>query len=163
MRHSPDPRSAAAKRLVSPADIVRSGLCIGCGSCAAGQTAAAMRWDKHGFLKPEGPRDWLEAPSETFGRQCPFSPSADNEDSIAAERFAAAPNADARVGRFEAAYVGHAVEQPFRPQGSSGGLTNWVAAELLRTGTIDGVAHVVPADPNHTGRFFEYRISRTID
>jgi coenzyme F420-reducing hydrogenase beta subunit len=163
MRHSPDPRTAAAKRLVSPAEIVRSGLCIGCGSCAAGQTAATMRWDKHGFLKPEGPRDWLEAPSETFGRQCPFSPAADNEDAIAAERFAAAPNADARVGRFEAAYVGHAVEQPFRPQGSSGGLTNWVAAELLRTGTIDGLAHVVPVDPKLTGRFFEYRISRTLD
>ena len=122
-----------------------------------------MRWDKNGFLKPDGPREWLEAPSETFSRQCPFSPVADNEDEIAAGRFAAAPNADARIGRFEAAYVGHAAEDPFRPLGSSGGLTNWVAAELLRTGAVDGVAHVVPADRGVADRFFEYRISRTLD
>jgi coenzyme F420-reducing hydrogenase beta subunit len=121
-----------------------------------------MRWDKDAFLKPDGPASWLETPSETFSRQCPFSPAADNEDAIAAERFAIAPNADTRIGRFEAAYVGHAVESPFRPEGSSGGLTNWVAAELLRTGAVDGVAHVVPADPRAAGRFFEYRVSRTL-
>jgi coenzyme F420-reducing hydrogenase beta subunit len=159
----PFARPRAADRLVSPADIVRSGLCIGCGSCASANAGTMMRWDKDQFLKPDGPRDWLEAPSETFNRQCPFSSAAINEDEIAAERFAEAPNADTRIGRFEAAYVGYAAENPFRPQGSSGGLTNWVAAELLRTGAVDGVAHVVPAEPKSTGRFFEYRISRTLD
>jgi coenzyme F420-reducing hydrogenase beta subunit len=163
MKPFASPRAEGADRLVSPADIVRSGLCIGCGSCVAARAGAAMHWDKDGFLEPEGPRDWLEARSATFSHQCPFSPAADNEDQIAAERFAAAANADTRIGRFEAAYVGHALEDPFRPQGSSGGLTNWVAAELLRTGSIDGVVHVVPTDPTVTGRFFEYRISRTLD
>jgi coenzyme F420-reducing hydrogenase beta subunit len=153
----------ASDRLVSPADIVRSGLCIGCGSCASANAGAVMRWDKDQFLKPHGQRDWLETPSEAFSRQCPFSPAASNEDDIAVERFAAALNADARIGRFEAAYVGYAVDDPFRPQGSSGGLTNWVAAELLRTGAVDGVAHVVPANPKSAGRLFEYRISRTLD
>jgi coenzyme F420-reducing hydrogenase beta subunit len=163
MRPFASPGTAGADRLVSPAEIVRSGLCIGCGSCAAGRSGAGMRWDKNGLLKPDGPGDWLETPSETFGHQCPFSPAAENEDAIAAERFAIASNADARIGRFEAAYVGYAVESPFRSQGSSGGLTNWVAAELLRTGAVDGVAHVVPADPGIARRFFEYRISRTIN
>ena len=163
MRPFPDPRTNPADRLVSPAEIVRSGLCIGCGSCASGNAASAMGWDKSGFLKPSGPREWLESPSEAFSRQCPFSPAAANEDAVAAERFGAAPLADGRIGRFEAAYVGHAAEGPFRPQGSSGGLTSWVAAELLRTGMVDGVAHVVPVDPTNTGRFFEYRISRSLD
>ena len=91
---------------------------------------------------------------------CPSSPAAENEDGIAAERFAAAQHVDPRIGRFEAAYVGHVSEAPFRPNASSGGLTSWVAAELLRTGAVDAVAHVVPTDPHETGRFFDYSISR---
>src|SRR5690348_12215211 len=131
MRHYPDPRDGRTDRLVSPAEIVASGLCIGCGSCAV-SSGRAMRWDREGFLKPHGT---AHVPSEQFSRQCPFSPSAINEDEIAAEQFRGAARADPRVGRFEAAYVGHALDDPFRRNGSSGGLTSWVAAELLRTGT----------------------------
>ena len=158
MRHFPEPTRAASDRLVSPGEIVRSGLCVGCGSCAS-----AMRWDRDGFLKPDRASTLAEAPSERFSDQCPFSPAAANEDEIAAERFPAAHAADPRIGRFEAAYVGHAIEDPFRSNGSSGGLTSWVAAELLRTGAVDGVAHVAPADPARDGRLFAYRISRSLD
>jgi coenzyme F420-reducing hydrogenase beta subunit len=140
---------------IAPHDIVGSGLCVGCGSCAA-----AMRWDRDGFLKPDARA--AAAPSEQFALQCPFSPAAPDEDEIAAERFVAAANADPRIGRFEAAYVGHVLEDPFRRNGSSGGLTSWVAAELLRTGAVEGIAHVAPADPQQDGRFFAYRISRTL-
>jgi coenzyme F420-reducing hydrogenase beta subunit len=121
-----------------------------------------MRWDKNGFLKPHGPPDWLERRSPAFSRQCPFSPAAENEDAIASRHFAHVAHSDPAIGRFEAAYVGAVAERGFRKQGSSGGLTNWVAAELLRTGAVDGVAHVAPVDPA-TGRFFEYRISRSPD
>ncbi|MGE5562861.1 MAG: Coenzyme F420 hydrogenase/dehydrogenase, beta subunit C-terminal domain [Bacillota bacterium] len=158
MRHFPDPRAGGADPLLGPRDIVRSGLCIGCGSCAA-SAGAPMRWDRDGFIKP----DLGAPPPEEFARQCPFSPEAPTEDEIAFERFATAPHADPRIGRFERAYVGHAVEDPFRRNGSSGGLTSWVAAELLRTGAVDGIAHVAPADPRTDGRFFAYRISRSLD
>jgi coenzyme F420-reducing hydrogenase beta subunit len=117
-----------------------------------------MHWDKNGFLKP---KPGAPVP-ESFAVQCPFSPSAPNEDAIAAERFESAPAADGRIGRFETAYVGHVAEAGYRPNASSGGLTSWVAAELLRTGLVDGVAHVVPSDPA-TGRHFAYRISRSVD
>jgi coenzyme F420-reducing hydrogenase beta subunit len=163
MRPFPDPRSDPADRLVSTSDIVRSGLCIGCGSCVAGQAGGSMRWDSHGFLKPDAPGDRLRTPSESFSRQCPFSPAAPNEDDIASERFPTPVAVDGRIGRFEAAYVGHAVEDPFRANGSSGGLTSWVAAELLRGGDVGAVAHVAPTDPNVTGRHFAYRVSRTLD
>lgn len=154
MRPFPDPRSQPAERLVSPEQIVRSGLCIGCGSCAG-----TMRWDRDGFLKPRntGPA------SERFSLQCPFSPAAPNEDEIAASLYPGATTIDPQIGRFEAAYVGYAIEQPFRRNGSSGGLTSWVAAELLRRGAVDGVAHVAAADPQGGGRFFAYRISRSFD
>jgi coenzyme F420-reducing hydrogenase beta subunit len=163
MQRFPDPRGKSAERLYSPAEIVRSGLCIGCGSCAATHSTAAMVWDRDGFLKPNAPRDWYEAPSEYVTHQCPFAPSAANEDRIAVARFPTAPAHDPAIGRFEAAYVGHVAEDGFRPRASSGGLTSWVAAELLRTGLVDGVAHVVPAEAGATGRFFEYRISHSPD
>ncbi|HEX8839673.1 MAG TPA: Coenzyme F420 hydrogenase/dehydrogenase, beta subunit C-terminal domain [Sphingomicrobium sp.] len=135
-----------------PAGMARAGLCVGCGSCAE-----RMRWDKNGFLKPIA-----AVPRATFAQQCPFSPAAPNEDAIALSRFPQPAAADRRIGRFEAAYVGHAMDDPFRRNGSSGGLTSWVAAELLRTGAVDGVAHVAPVDPA-SGRLFAYRISRTLD
>ena len=137
-----------------PRDIVAAGLCVGCGACGA-----AMRWDRSGFLKPDG----RDVGHQAFAQLCPSSPAAVDEDAIAAERFPGAAAADARLGRYEAAYVGRTVEDPFRPNGSSGGLTSWVAVELLRTGAVDGVAHIVPTDPVVTGRFFDYRISRSPD
>src|SRR5215213_11412345 len=115
-------------------DLVKPGLCVGCGSCAS-----AMRWDRNGFLQPAEQR----VPAEEVAKICPFSDAAPNEDAIAAERFPHAPAIDPAIGRFEAAYVGHVGEPDFRPQGSSGGLTSWVAAELLRSGRVDAVAHVV--------------------
>lgn len=162
MQPFPDPRAEPARRLDTPAEIVRSGLCIGCGSCAA-SACAAMHWDRDGFLKPDAAGDWYHRISEQFSSRCPFSSGALNEDDIATERFASAPEADDRIGRFEAAYVGHAIDDPFRRNGSSGGLTSWVAAELLRTGAVDGVAHVSPSDAQRDGRLFAYGISRSLD
>ena len=84
---------------------------------------------------------------------------------MAAELFPAAPASDPAIGRYAAAYVGHAAEAGFRERGSSGGLVSWVAAELLRLGLVDGVAHVVPrrADGAKKGddRLFGYRVSRS--
>lgn len=151
---------------LSPQDIVGSGLCIGCGSCVAqaqaNVPAAHMSFDKDGQLKPRGPAGWLAQGSASFTRTCPFSPQAQDEDQLAAALFPTPARRDNALGRFEAAYVGYVAEPEFRRQGSSGGLVSWVAAELLRQGLIDGVAHVVAtAEPQRDGRFFRYRISRT--
>jgi coenzyme F420-reducing hydrogenase beta subunit len=121
-----------------------------------------MRWDKFGQLKPEGSSAWYRSRSAEFASICPFSPHARDEDTIAAERFPAARFADPRVGRFETAWVGHAEQEGFRADGSSGGMVTWVAAELLVRGLVDGVAHVGPADPAREGRHFAYRISRSL-
>nr|WP_088333703.1 Coenzyme F420 hydrogenase/dehydrogenase, beta subunit C-terminal domain [Sphingomonas mucosissima] len=99
-------------------------------------------------------------PAAPFAQTCPFSPVARNEDQLALARFPQAPHHDARLGRYEANYVGHADEAPFRERGSSGGMVSWVAADLLAAGAIDGVAHVIPSTGD---RLFHYRISRTPD
>ena len=60
--------------------------------------------------------------------------------------------------------MGHVAEDEYRMNGSSGGMVSWVAAELLKRGLVDGVAHVIAAkDPQQEGKFFHYRISRTIE
>jgi coenzyme F420-reducing hydrogenase beta subunit len=150
--------------LYSPGDIVRSGLCIGCGSCAAqaDDLATEMLFDKFGELKPNGPKDWYTHKSELFTRTCPFSPAAKLEDDIATDLFPSAAQSDPHIGLFQTAYVGYAAEEDFRLSGSSGGMVSWVATELMKKGLVDGVAHVIAThDPKQEGRFFRYRISRT--
>jgi coenzyme F420-reducing hydrogenase beta subunit len=151
-------------KLLSPRDMVRSGLCIGCGSCVAqaGVPGARMQFDRYGQLQPAGPPAWLGRGSESLTSTCPFSPAAASEDQLAAGLFPHAPQRDAAVGLFLSAYVGAVAEEDFRSQGSSGGMVSWVATELLRQGLIDGVAHVVAAeDPQTEGRYFHYCLSRT--
>lgn len=148
---------------LDPARMVSSGLCIGCGGCVAeaADDDAHMAWNRYGQRVPSGDRGPLRGGPAAFARICPFSPEARNEDELAAARFAAAPHLDPGIGRFEAAYVGHAAEDGFRAAGSSGGMVTWVAAELLRRGLVDGVAHVVPTDRHADGGLFRYRISRS--
>jgi coenzyme F420-reducing hydrogenase beta subunit len=123
---------------------------------------AGMQLDRYGQMKPVGPRRWLNQPLEEVSAICPFSPSARNEDEIAAYHFPAAPNRNHQIGLFEASYVGSVSEGDYRTNGSSGGMVSWVAAELLRHGLVDGVAHVAADDPAG-GRLFRYRISRTLE
>jgi coenzyme F420-reducing hydrogenase beta subunit len=156
--------TASPDEKVSPRDMVTSGLCTGCGACVAqaGRGVAELRWGNDGQLKPFGAEPWYSARTEAFTRICPFSPAARNEDQIAEERFPLAANSDRSIGRFEQSFVGHVAETGFRERGSSGGMVSWVAAELLRRGLIDGVAHVAASDPA-TGGFFGYRLSRSVD
>jgi coenzyme F420-reducing hydrogenase beta subunit len=137
----------------------RAGLCIGCGSCASPSPEVTMAFDTGGFLKPRGPREWRERRSAEFARTCPFSPSARDEDAIAAELFPGTLR-DPAIGRYRATYVG-AADPATRSAGSSGGMATWLAAELLRSGTVDGVAHVVPT-PASSGRLFAYTVSRSV-
>lgn len=160
MKHFPDPACSGEARL-SPSDVIASRLCVGCGACASQEEEAKMRWDRDGFLKPDGPASWLNKPSSTLARTCPFSPDAPNEDELASRLFPES-RANPLIGRLQGAYVGHAKVDDYRAQGSSGGLVSWVASQLLDIGLVDGVAHVVPSEPAG-GRLFAYRISRTPD
>ncbi|HEV7796941.1 MAG TPA: Coenzyme F420 hydrogenase/dehydrogenase, beta subunit C-terminal domain [Pyrinomonadaceae bacterium] len=152
-------------RPLSPRDIVRSGLCIGCGSCVAqgDEPGSRMELDCYGQYKPAGSHEWLHRRSSKFARTCPFSPVARNEDDLATDLFPDSRHHHSSLGCFQTAYVGYAAENDFRERASSGGMVSWVLTELLRTGLIDGAAHVVAAtDPQQEGRFFGYRVSRTV-
>lgn len=159
-------RAIADESALSPDLIVRSGLCIGCGSCVAQANTSSpqMSFDQYGQYKPTAQGDWLRTPSAAFARTCPFSPSARNEDELAADLFTTAPYHDPLVGRYISAYVGHVAEEDFRIEGSSGGMVTWVATELFRKGLVDGIAHVVATDhPQQEQRFFRYQLSHTVE
>jgi coenzyme F420-reducing hydrogenase beta subunit len=148
--------------LVSPRDMVGAGLCSGCGACAGGlgEAQARLDWGKDGQLKPVGPKPWMRRREEAFSSICPFSPRARDETRLAEDLFPGAAHVDPFVGRYRKAFVGHACESGYRERGSSGGMVSWMAAELLKRGLVDGVAHVARASD---GRLFRYVLSRTPD
>lgn len=148
---------------LSPHDIARAGLCIGCGACAVRRpgSASQMQFDRYGQLKPKDAGDRHSEEQVDFPRICPFSPLAENEDELAARHFATAVTCDPFLGRFDKAFVGHVEEGDFRSNGSSGGLLTWVAAELLRRGLVDAVAHVAETDSGSP--LFRYTLSRSLE
>ena len=150
---------------VSPKGIIHSGLCVGCGSCVArsGDNTAKMAFDQFGQLKPTGSDSFMDSRSIAVAATCPFSPSAETEDEIAARIFPKAHKSHSSTGRYLEAYVGHVSDDAVRLAGSSGGMATWVLAELMERGLIDGVAHVAAADPDTAGTLFKYRISRTLE
>ena len=156
-------QTPSAPRL-APRDLLRSGLCVGCGSCAAqtGEHERRMDWGGDGQFKPAGSRLSMARAEAQLARICPSSPWTANEDELAATLFPGALHVDTLVGRYQGAFVGSVAEGQFREQGSSGGMVSWVATELLQRGLVDAVAHVTPvADPAADKRFFRYRLSRT--
>lgn len=159
-------RRGGGRSLVSPRQIVASGLCIGCGACAVGAAGQRIRmdFDCFGQLKPSGPARWHWEPSEHLSSVCPFSPLARDETELAEAAFSFAKHSSEWVGRYEAAFVGYAAEGEYRAHGSSGGLVSWFAAELLSRGLVDGVAHVGANGGVDGSRaaLFQYRISRSL-
>lgn len=156
----------SVKKSFSPKNIIDSDLCIGCGICAAYASAKGdltyMHFDAFGQLKPKISGEWYSIPSESFSRTCPFSPSSKNEDEIAEDRFPGILKYSPGTGRFITNYIGFANEEGFRMEGSSGGMTTWVACKLMREGLIDGLAHVIPVEnPQESGKFFRFSISRS--
>jgi coenzyme F420-reducing hydrogenase beta subunit len=144
-----------------PGEIVRAGLCIGCGSCVAqgrpradaaadaaadaDAHAAVMTLDRYGELKPRGAPAWLREGPAGILAHLPLLAEAADESQLADALFADdAPCIDSQVGRLRAAYVGHAAEAAFA---NAAARAAWSAGrrELLRTGMVDAVAHVAPA------------------
>jgi coenzyme F420-reducing hydrogenase beta subunit len=154
-------RAAVADIAKLKATVIDGGYCIGCGTCAAiPGSPIRMAMDGSGRLQAvvEGAGG---AATRAVTTVCPFSDGAADEDRIAAELFAVpGSHRDDRIGWSRAIWAGHVAESDFRDRGSSGGIGNWIAAELLRLGKIDAVAHV---RPDADGRLFGFAISHTLE
>lgn len=144
------------------ATVIDGGYCIGCGGCAAvANSPIRMQADEFGRLQAVVGDAAAGASRATVTPVCPFSDAAADETLIATELFAATDSTfDSRVGWSRGLWAGYVAEGDFRAQGSSGGMGNWLAAELLRRGMVDAVAHV---KPDTDGRLFGFSISRNLE
>ncbi|WP_394554212.1 Coenzyme F420 hydrogenase/dehydrogenase, beta subunit C-terminal domain [Agromyces sp. MMS24-JH15] len=138
-------------------DVVRGGMCVGCGACA-------VRTDGRISLELGRRRSWeadladvVEPDLRAASRVCPFSDEARNEDQLGASRFPGLPH-DPRVGRYSGLFAGRLVDEARLLGASSGGLTGWVAEQLLVRGDVDAVIHVATSEDPAKG-LFAYRVT----
>ena len=140
-------------------DVVARGMCVGCGACAVRTTGAIpVTIGRHGVFQaqlegvdPEAIRD--------ASRVCPFSDESVNEDALTQERFSGLPTDDLLGAHLEI-LAGRRTSEDELVLSSSGGLTSFVLAELLSSGTVDAVIHVGRAGGE---QLFDYAISTTVD
>ena len=149
--------------------VVESGLCVGCGACAAAepQTITMRLGTLGGYLpvrKDGGALD--ELPEDVLTRAsavCPFSGKARNEDSIGQELFDRdGAQHHAVLGYHQKIVAGHVEEGEYRELGTSGGLTSWVLAQLFEEGEVDAVVHVASTLDGLPNPLSRYTISRSI-
>ncbi|HEX5858129.1 MAG TPA: coenzyme F420 hydrogenase/dehydrogenase beta subunit N-terminal domain-containing protein, partial [Microbacterium sp.] len=136
------PEGSAAMHRIE--DVVGRGMCVGCGACSAA-TGGAIRVTIGTRRQYEA--DLTGAPEAAVragSRVCPFSDESRNEDAIATDRFAGLQY-DARVGYFSTLKAARLTDEGRLMGSSSGGLTSWVAEQLLRRGRVDAVIHVTPS------------------
>lgn len=138
-------------------EVVAHGFCVGCGACAVAVPGLTMQETEIGTYVPKITEDLDCSPGSEV---CPFSDVSHDETQLAQDLFPDSANADELVGRFNAVFAGHVLEDDYREVGSSGGLVSWLAAELLRLGHIDCVIHAKATFDK--GTLFEYGLSDTI-
>lgn len=142
--------------------VLRAGLCVGCGACAVRRPdAVIMRRDGAGAM--QAVLTDPAAAADTAPGICPFSDASDNEDTIGARIFGAETPADPRLGRVRRSYAGHVAEGGYRAAASSGGMATWFLTEAMQAGMIDAVVHVHPAQahPARGAALFDFAIART--
>lgn len=122
-----------------------------------------MHLGPRGEFEYTGLPEALEAKAGEFLAVSAFGGHGVTEDSVAEELFGGDPEVRYHhlLGHYRGLFAGHVKEGTYRERGSSGGMATWVLAELLRTGLVDGVIHMVPGQGR--GPLFHYRVSRTVD
>ncbi len=94
---------------------------------------------------------------------CPFYDHGVDEDVLALPYSLDGAEHHPDIGWYRMLFAGYANDRDFRENGSSGGIANWLAAELLQTDRIDGVIHVKPVESIVPGGvLFEYAVSNDL-
>lgn len=141
--------------------VIAHNNCIGCGACvfAAPQSfGISLNRAGHYVATESGPE------AEPYlGAICPMSGEGRNETQIAAGLYPDLPQ-DKRIGRYRSTLAGHVAASDYRSRGGSGGLVSWLAAQLLNSGDVDAILHVMPVEPDTLDApLFEFAFSETED
>nr|WP_145546209.1 Coenzyme F420 hydrogenase/dehydrogenase, beta subunit C-terminal domain [Variovorax boronicumulans] len=142
-------------------NVINSGMCIGCGSCAfARPDQYEIKMTAAGHWKAN--RRQAEK-ADDISTLCPMSGASQTESEIAARLYPELPENE-KIGRHLRTFAAHVDEGQFRADGGSGGLVSWILSELFRRGDIDAVMHVKPVAPEQNdGLLFKYSVSESAE
>jgi len=161
MNQTPVEQDGALPEPAHTDDIVRRGLCIGCGLCAAiaGPERLQMAWTPEGRLRPVSNRDApLDTPTmQAINAACPGVRVA----GITTEEASEDAYWDDVWGWMVPGFLGWAGDPDVRHLSSTGGALNALAIHLLETEAVRFILHVGP-DPDLPTRS-RWRLSRTRD
>ena len=141
-------------------DVISKGFCVGCGACASIQpNIENMTLNHLGQYEPKLQHLTSEA-MDLADKICPFSDDSLNETQLGNKIFKNSENFDLRIGHYDSVHVGYAGEKnKYREEGSSGGLTNWLLAYLLKNKLIDGAIVVGSNDDRKANQtIYSYQI-----
>jgi coenzyme F420-reducing hydrogenase beta subunit len=138
--------------------VVNGGYCIGCGACKVVNPELEIKHNDYGMPTVINP----EIATGIEDKVCPFFSKVD-EDIIASDKFSHIDEMsfDDRIGYHLEAYAGYVKDLDYRMSSSSGGLTSWFLAELMKRSLVDAVIHVGKSDDQNG--MFGYTISKSID
>ena len=141
--------------------VVNNGFCVGCGACSVKSGGALeMQVDQHGLFRPAIERASVDV-LQSVDSICPFSDASPDETVLGQALFQdSVKHHDERTGFYTSTFAGRITDDALIERSSSGGLTTWAAAQLMRSGEVDGVIHVGALEEQ--SRLFEYAISEDI-
>lgn len=142
--------------------VVENDYCIGCGICASlSGSPLTMKLDDYGKFRPfiveSNNNENMDVNPLSV---CPFSKENNKETEIGEDIFGGLENIqfNKHTGYYIKNYAGYVKEGDFRKKGSSGGMGNWIATQLLSHDLVDGIIHVKSA-ADKDDVLFEYQIS----
>ncbi len=142
--------------------VVANDYCIGCGICASlDGSPLTMKLDEYGKYKPTINQNYEEKDMKINPLTvCPFSNDNKNETEIGKEVFGHVEHIkfNEYTGYSLKNYAGYVTEGSYREKGSSGGMGNWISAQLLKNNMVDGIIHIKSAEDNND-LLFNYQIS----
>lgn len=146
--------------------VIRNDYCIGCGICASIEgSPMTMKLDENGQYRPVlDERGNLEVMNIDANSTCPFGAKSKNETELGKDLFQEYDNTSFNeyTGYYIKNYAGYVKEGEFRKRGSSGGMGNWIAVQLLKEKLVDGIIHVKSSTEKEKA-LFEYQVSYNED
>ncbi|WP_454735766.1 Coenzyme F420 hydrogenase/dehydrogenase, beta subunit C-terminal domain [Cupriavidus necator] len=139
--------------------VIDNGFCVGCGNCVSvNKTRYALNTDQVIEIKsrPSENTPKILAENQLLEAVCPFSGTSEDEDGLSASLYGKSSYHDTDLGRYEALYAGWDNDESARVSSSSGGLTSFLVAKLLRERVCDRA--IVVAYDAESDNGISYRI-----
>lgn len=139
-------------------DVSARGMCVGCGACSVATGGRIpLTLSPYGMHQVDLINSSI-ADREKADKVCPFSDAASNEDQLGTPtKWGNQLKHDPRVGHYSSVWSGKKMASDSEIEtSSSGGLTSWLAQELLNTGEVDGILHVGSGN-NGSSHYIESR------